>query len=143
MPSTPNVCDLRLRRLKGGASRRLALPPHPCHHTGMDTSLTPHISPCLETETMMALVLRYIEGQEEVAYQYARALVNFFTIDLDVPKALQLARDIVTEITNDIAIFEDEETASRIDVALRQLIDRAEADEAFMAELTKRAERGC
>lgn len=77
---------------------------------------------------MTALMLRYIDGYEEVAYQYARALVRRFTADLSAHDALRLARDIVTEVTNDIRIFEDEETASRIDAALRQLIDRAEAE---------------
>ena len=91
---------------------------------------------------MMALMLRYVEGQEEAAYQYARALVRRFVADLSAHDALRLARDIVTETTNDIRDFEGEEVASRIDVALRQLIDRAEADEAFMAELIKRAEWG-
>ena len=138
--STPSVCDLCLSGSRG--SHGLALPPHPCHHTGMDTSPTPYISPVLEPETMMALMLRYVEGQEEVAYQYARALVRRFTADLSVHDALRLVRDIVTEITNDIGIFEEEGVASRIDAGLRQLIDRAEADEAFMAELTKRAEWG-
>lgn len=126
MPSTPNVCDLRLSG--SGSSRRLALPPHPCHHTSMDTSTTPYISPALEPETMTALMLRYIEGQEEVAHQYARALVRRLTADLSVHDALRLARDIVTEVTNDIGIFEDEGVASRIDVALRQLIDRVGAE---------------
>ena len=120
-------------------ARGVALPPHPCHHMGMDTSTTPYISPCLEPETMTALMLRYIEGQEEVAYQYARALVRRITADLSTHDALRLARDIVTEIANDIGIFEEEGVASRVDVALRQLIDRVEADEAFMAE---RAEWG-
>lgn len=129
MLSTPSVCDPRLRRLKGGGrGRGLALPPHLCHHTGMDTSTTPYISPCLELETMAALMLRYVEGQEEVAYLYALALVRRFTADLSVHDALRLARDIVTEVTNDIEIFEDEEAASRIDVALRRLIDRVEAE---------------
>lgn len=91
---------------------------------------------------MMALMLRYVEGHEEVAYQYLRALVLRFTADLSAPDALRLARDIVTEATNDIRDFEGEEVASRIDVALRRLIDRVEADEPFMAELTKRAEWG-
>ncbi len=77
---------------------------------------------------MTALMLRYIEGQEEVAYQYARALVRRFTADLSVHDALRLARDIITEVTNNIEIFEDEETAGRIDVALRRLIDRVEAE---------------
>ena len=58
--------------------------------------------------------------------QYARALVRRLTADLSVHDALRLARDIVTEVTNDIAIFEDEETAGRVDVALRRLIDRVE-----------------
>ena len=109
-------------------ARGLALLPHPYHHTGMDTSPTPYISPVLDPETMMALMLRYIEGQEEVAYQYARALVRRLTADLSVHDALRLARDIITEITNDIMIFEDEGVASRIDIALRQLIDRVEAE---------------
>lgn len=91
---------------------------------------------------MTALMLRYVEGYEETAYQYARALMRRLTADLSVHDALRLTRDIITEVTNDIGIFEDEEVASRIDAALRQLIDRAEADETFMAELTKRAEWG-
>lgn len=77
---------------------------------------------------MTALMLRYIEGQEEVAYLYARALVYRLTSDLSVHDALRLARDIVTEVTNDIGIFESEEVASRVDVALRRLIDRVEAE---------------
>lgn len=109
-------------------ARGLALPPHLCHHVDMDTSTTPYISPALETETMTALMLHYIDGYEEIAYLYARALVRRLTADLSVHDALRLARDIVTEITNDIGIFEDEGTASWIDVALRQLIDRVEAE---------------
>lgn len=77
---------------------------------------------------MVALMLRYVEGYEETAYQYARALVRRFTADLSVHDALRLARDIVTEVTNDIEIFESEEVAGRIDVALRQMIDRVEAE---------------
>lgn len=77
---------------------------------------------------MAALMLRYVEGQEEVAYQYARALVRRFTADLSAHDALRLAHDIVTEVTNDIVIFEDEEVAGRVDVALRQLMDRVEAE---------------
>lgn len=95
---------------------------------GIDTSPTPYVSPCLEPETVTALMLRYVEGYEEVAYQYARALVRRLTADLSTHDALRLARDIVTEVTNDIRIFEDEGTASRIDVALRRLIDRVEAE---------------
>ena len=94
----------------------------------MDTSPTPYISPCLDPETMTALMLHYVEGQEEVAYQYALALVRRLTADLSTHDAIRLARDIVTEITNDIVIFEDEEVASRIDAALRRLIDRVEAE---------------
>ena len=126
MPSTLNVCDLCLSGLWGPVDSRFC----PVYATivSMDTSTTPYISPVLEPETMAALMLRYIEGQEEVAYQYARALVRRLTADLSVHDALRLARDIVTEITNDIVTFEDEETASRIDVALRQLIDRVEAE---------------
>lgn len=104
-----------------------------CHTTrvtlvGMDTSTTPRISPCLEPETMMALMLRYCEVHEEAAYQYARALLFRLSADVDPEEAAALARDIVTEVTNDIGTFEDEETASRIDVALRRLIDRAGAE---------------
>ena len=33
----------------------------------MDTSPTPYISPALKHETMMALMLRYVEAHEEVA----------------------------------------------------------------------------
>lgn len=77
---------------------------------------------------MAALMIRYVEGQEEVAYQYARALVRRLTADLSTHDALRLARDIVTEITNDIGIFEEEETASRTDATLRRLIDRVEAE---------------
>ena len=91
---------------------------------------------------MTALMLHYIDGYEETAYQYARALVRRLTADLSAHDAIRLTRDIVTEVTNDIEIFEGEGVASRTDVALRQLIDRAEADEAFMAELTKLAEWG-
>lgn len=77
---------------------------------------------------MTALMLRYIEGQEEVAYQYACVLVRRLTADLSVHDALRLARDIVTEVTNDIVIFESEEVASQTDVALRRLIDRVEVE---------------
>lgn len=77
---------------------------------------------------MTALMLRYVEGQEEVAYQYARALVRRLTADLSAHDALRLARDIVTEVTNDIRDFEGEEVASRTDAALRQLIDLVEAE---------------
>lgn len=133
----PTVCDLYLSGLVAQGSqinldtfcaRGLAPPPHPCHPMDMDTSTTPYISPALEPETMTALMLHYVEGQEEVAYQYALALVRRFTADLSVHDALRLARDIVTEVTNDIVIFEEEETASRVDVALRRLVDRVEAE---------------
>ena len=73
-------------------------------------------------------MLRYVEGYEEIAYQYARALVRRLTADLSARDALRLARDIVTETTNDIRTFENEEVASRIDDALRQLIDLVEAE---------------
>lgn len=73
-------------------------------------------------------MLRYVEDNEELAYQYAYALTFSFTVDLDIPEAIQVTRDIVTESTNDIRNFEGEEAASRIDVALRRLIDRVEAE---------------
>lgn len=101
----------------------------------MDTSTTPLISPVLDPEAMAALMLRYVEGQEEVAYQYARALIRRLSADVGPYEAPRLARDIVTETTNDIVDLEGEEVASRIDVALRRLIDRIEADEEFMTEL--------
>lgn len=82
---------------------------------------------------MMALMLRYIDGCEETAYQYARALVRRLTADLSAHDALRLARDIVTEVTNDIVIFEGEGTAGRIDAALRLAINRVEAE---LTELT-------
>ena len=116
--------------------RELVLPPHLCHPTGMDTSTTPCISPVLEPETKAALMLHYVGDREDVAYQYAHSLVSFFTSDLDISEAFQLTRDIVTECTNDIRNFEGEEAASRIDVALRRLIDRVEADEAFTTDPT-------
>ena len=77
---------------------------------------------------MTALMLRYIEGREEVAHQYALALVHRLTADPSVHDALRPARDIVTEVTNDIGIFEEEGAASRIDVAPRQPTDRVEAE---------------
>lgn len=94
----------------------------------MDTSPTPYISPTLEPETMTALMLHYIDGYEETAYLYARALVRRLTADLSTHDALRLARDIVTEITSDIVTFEEEGEASQIDVTLRGLIDRVEAE---------------
>ena len=138
MPSTLNVCDLCLRWLKnwgGSQARGLALPPHPCHPMDMNTSTTPYISPVLDPETMMALMLRYALSREDVAHQYARALIRRLSADVGPYEVVQLARDIVTETTNDIRDFEGEEVSSRIDVALRRLIDRVEADEAFMTEL--------
>nr|DAS53852.1 MAG TPA: hypothetical protein [Caudoviricetes sp.] len=101
----------------------------------MDTSTTPYISLVLDPETMAALMLRYALTCEEAAYQYARALIRRLSADVGPHEVVQLARDIVTEITNDIVTFEGEEEAGRIDVALRRLIARIEADEEFMAEL--------
>lgn len=77
---------------------------------------------------MAALMLRYVEDHEVASYQYARALVRRFTADLSAPDAARLARGIVTETTNDIRNFEGEEAASRLDAALRRLIDRVEAE---------------
>ena len=77
---------------------------------------------------MTALMLRYVDGQEETAYQYARALVRRLTADLSTHDALRLARDIITEVTNDIRIFEEEGATDRVDVALRRLIDRVEVE---------------
>lgn len=77
---------------------------------------------------MMALMLRYLEDHEEVAYQYARTLVGAFAADPYIPDALQLTHDLVTESVNDIRTFEGEEVASRINVALRHLLNRVEAE---------------
>jgi hypothetical protein len=117
----------------------LALPPHLRHTVGMDTSTAPHISPTLEPETMMALTLRYVEDNEEAADQYLRAMLRLFMFDLYPDEGFQLVRDFAAESTNDIRNFEGVEAASRIGVALRQLINHAEDDEAFMAELTELA----
>ena len=89
---------------------------------------------------MMALTLRYVEDHEEVADQYLRSTLRFFMFDLYPHEAFELVRTFITETTNDIREFEGEEVASRIDVALRRLIDRVEADGAFMAELAERAD---
>ena len=77
---------------------------------------------------MMALMLRYALSHEEAAHQYANALLLRLSTDVDPEEAAQLARDIVTEVTNDIRDFEGEETASRIDVTLRRLLDLVEAE---------------
>ena len=77
---------------------------------------------------MMALMLRYVEDHEEVAYQYARTLVGAFAADPYIPDALQLTHDLVTESVNDIRNFEGEEVASRINVALRRLLGRVKAE---------------
>lgn len=106
----------------------LASPSHLCHPTGMDTSSTPRISPVLEPETMAALMLRYALSHEEAAHQYAHALLLHLSTDVDPEEAAQLARDIVIEATNDIRDLEGEEVSGRIDVALRRLIDRVEAE---------------
>lgn len=91
---------------------------------------------------MTALMLRYVEDHEGVADQYLRALLRYFMVDLYPRDAFKLVSGFITETTNDIREFEGEEAASRVDVALRPLIDRAKADEAFVAELTKLAEWG-
>ena len=84
-------------------------------------------------------MLRYVEDREEVAGQYLRAMLRPFMFDLYIDEGFQLVRDFATESTNDIRTFEGVETANRINVALRRLIDRTEADAAFMAELTELA----
>lgn len=77
---------------------------------------------------MTALMLRYVEDNEEVAYQYARTLVGAYAADPYIPNALQLTHDLVTETVNDVRTFEGEEVASRINAALRQLLRRVEAE---------------
>lgn len=79
---------------------------------------------------MLALTLRYVEDHEEVAYQYARTLVGAYAADPYIPDALQLTHDLVTESVNDIRTFEGEEVANRINVALRRLLRRVEAEPA-------------
>ena len=79
---------------------------------------------------MMALMLRYVEDREEVAYQYARTLVGAFAADPYIEDALQLTHDLVTESVDDIRDFEGVEVASRINVALRRLLDRVKAEPA-------------
>ena len=76
----------------------------------------------------MALMLRYVESDEEAAYQYACAMLRSFMFDLNPRDAFQLVRSIITETTNDIRDFEGEEVASRVDAALRQLLARAKAE---------------
>lgn len=48
--------------------------------------------------------------------------------DLYPHEAFDLVRTFTTETVSEIRDFEGEEAASRIDVALRRLIDRAEAE---------------
>lgn len=88
---------------------------------------------------MMALTLRYVENHEEAADQYLRAMLRFFMIAPYPRYAFKLVRTFITETTNDIRDLEGEGAANRIGAALRRLIDRAEADEAFMVELTELA----
>ena len=128
MPSTPAYVSYVSAGYGGSYTCRLAPPPYLRHHASMDTPTTPLVSPALEPEAMTALMLRYVEDNEEAAYQYARALVRRFIADLSTHDALRLACGITTETTNDIRNLEGEETASRIDVALRRLIDRVEAE---------------
>ena len=77
---------------------------------------------------MMALMLRYVEDNEEAAYQYARMLLGAFTADPYIENALQLTHDLVTESVSDIRDFEGEEVATRINAALRRVINRAQAE---------------
>lgn len=85
---------------------------------------------------MLALTLRYAEDNEEAADRYLRAALRFFMFDLYPHEAFELVRTFTTDTTDNIRDLEGEEVASRIGAALRRLIDRAEADETFMAELT-------
>lgn len=103
----------------------------------MDISTFLCASPVSMPETMMALVLRYVEEHEATADRYLRATLRFFMFDLYPREAFELVRTFTTETASEIRDFEGEEVASRIDAALRRLIDRAEADEAFVAELTE------
>jgi hypothetical protein len=89
---------------------------------------------------MMALILRYVEDNEGAADQYLRAMLRLFMFHLYPDEGFQLVRDFAAESTNDIRNFEGVEAASRINVALRRLIDRVEADEGFVAELAELAD---
>lgn len=77
---------------------------------------------------MTALMLRYALSHEEAAHQYANALLLRLSVDVDPEEAAMVARDIVAEFTNDIRELEGAEVASRLDVALRRLIDLVEAE---------------
>lgn len=88
---------------------------------------------------MLALTLRYAEDNEEAADRYPRTALRFFMLDLYPHEAFELVRTFTTDTTDNIRDLEGEGVASRINTALRRLIDRAEADKAFMAELTDRA----
>ena len=57
-----------------------------------------------------------------------RTLLGAFAADPYIEDALQLTRDLVTESVNDVRTFEGEEVATRINVALRRLINRAWAE---------------
>lgn len=105
----------------------------------MDISTLLYISPTSVPETMTALTLRYVEEHEATADRYLRATLRSFMFDLYPHEAFDLVRTFTTETVSEIRNFEGEEAANRIDVALRRLIDHAEADEAFMAELTELA----
>lgn len=103
----------------------------------MDISTLLYISPSSVPETMTALTLRYVEDNEEAADRYLRATLRSFMFDLYPHEAFDLVRTFTTETVSEIRDLEGEEVANRIGTALRRLIDRAEADEAFMAELTE------
>lgn len=87
----------------------------------------------------MALMLRCVEDNEEAAYQYACVMLRSFMFDFNPRDTFRLVRNIITETTDVIKDLEGEKAASRIGAALQRLIDRAEADEAFMAEVTEPA----
>lgn len=78
----------------------------------VDTSTTPYISPVLETETMTALMLRYVEGQEEVAYEYAMVDTRVW------PRLARLAMDAylahaILEVAFVPVVDEETDTDSR------------------------------
>lgn len=85
---------------------------------------------------MLALTLRYAEDNEEAADKYLRAALRFFMFDLYPYEAFKLVRAFIADTTDNIRDLDGEGVASRIDVALRRLTDRVEADRPFMAELT-------
>ena len=80
---------------------------------------------------MLALTLRYAEDNEEAADRYLCAALRFFMFDLYPHEAFELVHTFTIDTTDIIRDPEGEEVASRIGAALRQLIDRVDAELAY------------